>query len=155
MMENWRHTVSTNVSLFVGTSSILLVILYAYFAQGTRAREADEIYSTTQKRFDTALYRGKCGLVGLGYCTRPDLLVRFDVSAILGMKPGKSVLGFRTSPTLVHPKDPDLYSLADMVLVENAEAVDKVFRMHHADEEWVCISASGRRWFATRTANRI
>ena len=47
MMENWRKTVSTNVSLFVGTASILIVILYAYFAQSARAREADEIYSTT------------------------------------------------------------------------------------------------------------
>jgi len=138
MMANWRKTVSTNVSLFVGTSSILLVVLYAYFAQGTRAREADEIYSTTQRRFDTALFRGRCGLwdwdVARGRVYWSD-----SMYAILGSKPGESVMAFSDIADLIHPEDPDLYSLADMVLVENAEAIDKVFRMRHADKHWVWI----------------
>lgn len=136
MLENWRQTVSTNVSLFVGTSSILLVVLYAYFAQGTRAREADEIYSSTQTRFDTALHRGKCGLwdwdINKGRIYWSD-----SMYSMLGRNPGSETLGFNDIAGLVHPKDPDLYSLADMVLVENAEAIDKVFRMRHADDHWV------------------
>ncbi len=138
MMANWRKTVSTNVSLFVGTSSILLVILYAYFAQSTRAREADEIYSTTQKRFDTALLRGKCGLWDWDI-SRGRVYWSDSMYAILGREPGESVLSFQDISALIHPKDPDLFSLADMVLVENAEAVDKVFRMKHEDDEWVWI----------------
>ncbi len=138
MMAGWRHTVSTNVSLFVGTSSILLVVLYAYFAQGARAREADDIYSATQARFDTALQRGRCGLWDWDIA-RGRVYWSDSMYAILGITPGASVLGFQDIASLVHPKDPDLYSLADMVLVENAEAVDKVFRMQHADGEWIWI----------------
>jgi len=138
MMASWRRDVSTNVSLFVGTSSILLVILYAYFAQGTRAREADEMYSTIQRRFDTALYRGKCGLWDWDIA-RGRIYWSDSMFSILGLKPGESVLGFREIADLVHPNDPDLYSLADLVLNENAEAVDKVFRMRHASQDWVWI----------------
>lgn len=138
MMENWRNTVSTNVSLFVGTSSILLVILYAYFAQSTRARAADEIYSTTQRRFDTALLRGKCGLWDWDIA-RGRIYWSDSMYSILGMQTGASVLSFKDVADMVHPKDTNLYAVADLVLAENAEAVDKVFRMRHADQEWVWI----------------
>lgn len=138
MMEAWRQDVSTNVTLFVGTSSILLVILYAYFAQGTRAREADAIYTNTQRRFDTALLRGRCGLWDWDIA-RGRIYWSDSMYALLGMTPGKDVLGFREISALVHPEDPDLYSLADLVLVENAEAVDKVFRMRHKTDEWIHI----------------
>src|SRR5258706_3350690 len=62
VFDDWRADVSLNVAIFVGTSAILLVILYAYFAQATRAVEADRIYTETQERFETALMRGRCGL---------------------------------------------------------------------------------------------
>ena len=61
--DGWRGDVSLNVAIFTGTSAILLVILYGYFAQSTRAAEADRIYSETQQRFETALARGRCGLL--------------------------------------------------------------------------------------------
>ena len=35
--DAWRADVSLNVTIFVGTSAILLVILYGYFAQSSRA----------------------------------------------------------------------------------------------------------------------
>jgi two-component system cell cycle sensor histidine kinase PleC len=35
--RDWRGQVALDVSIFVGTSAILLVILYGYFAQATRA----------------------------------------------------------------------------------------------------------------------
>ncbi|MGB7287086.1 MAG: PAS domain-containing protein, partial [Salaquimonas sp.] len=138
MMEIWRRNVSTNVTLFVGTSSILLVILYAYFAQSTRAREADEIYTTTQRRFDTALQRGRSGLWDWDI-SRGRIYWSDSMYSILGKQVGPSVLSFSEISNLIHPNDPDLHSLADMVLVENSEAVDKVFRMRHEDEQWVWI----------------
>ncbi len=138
MMENWRKSVSTNVSLFVGTASILVVILYAYFAQSVRAKEADEIYTTIQDRFEAALLRGRCGLwdwdLSRGHVYWSDSMYQ-----LLGREPGNSVLSFRQISDMIHPDDPDLYSLADMVLVENAEAVDKVFRMKNHDDGWTWI----------------
>jgi two-component system cell cycle sensor histidine kinase PleC len=138
MMANWRRTVSTNVSLFVGTASILIVVLYAYFAQSLRAREADEIYSATQLRFDTALYRARCGMWDWDI-SRGRIYWSDSMYATLGLEPGSNIHNFRDIAALVHPHDPDLYSIAELVLTENAEAIDKVFRMKHADGEWVWI----------------
>lgn len=138
MMANWRQTLSTNVLLFVGTSSILLVILYAYFAQGTRAREADNLYSNTQARFDTALIRGKCGLWDWDI-SRGRIYWSDSMYEILGLEPADNIIGFAQISDLIHPDDPNLYSIADMVLVENAEAIDRVFRMRHSDGAWIWV----------------
>lgn len=138
MMESWRQTLSTNVLLFVGTSSILLVILYAYFAQGTRAREADHLYSNTQHRFDTALIRGKCGLWDWDI-SRGRIYWSDSMHEILGLQVADNIVGFSQIAELIHPDDPDLYSVADMVLVENAEAIDRVFRMKHAEGHWIWV----------------
>src|SRR4029453_8825996 len=52
---DWRRTVSLNVTLFVLTPSILLIILYAYFTQAARAQAADRIYLEAHQRIDLAL----------------------------------------------------------------------------------------------------
>ena len=58
----WRDEVSLNVTLFAGISAILLVILYAYYIQAKRARDADQIFAESNQRVETALSRGRCGL---------------------------------------------------------------------------------------------
>ena len=62
LLKKWDETASMNVTLFVVTSGLLLVILFAYFTQVTRAKNADRIYSDTHSRIDLALSRGRCGL---------------------------------------------------------------------------------------------
>lgn len=136
MLADWRLNLSINVMLFVGTASILLVVLYAYFAQDTRAREADEIYSTTQLRFDTALSRARCGLWDWDIA-RGRIYWSDSMHEMLGHKSENNIVGFRTVSDLVHPEDPDLYAIAELVLAENAEAIDKVFRMRNADGDWL------------------
>src|SRR5690606_3549579 len=43
IFASFRREVSVNVALFVGTSLILIAIVYAFFAQAARAREADTL----------------------------------------------------------------------------------------------------------------
>ena len=138
--SNWRGAVSLNVTLYVGTASILLVILYAYFAQGTRAEEADEIYRQTQNRFDTALSRGRAGLWDWDL-SRGRIYWSRSMYGLLGLDPREDVMGFAEVSALVHPDDTDLYSLANAVLVERRHLVDIAFRMRHVDESWVWIRA--------------
>lgn len=137
----WRKTVSLNVTLFVGTSSILLVILYAYFAQAARAREADEIYCLTQNRFDTALSRGRCGLWNWDLA-RGRVFWSDSMYGLLGMKVKQEMMGFSEIARLVHPEDADLFELANEVLVEERNSVDSVFRMKHENGAW--------RWIRVR-----
>jgi len=43
VFADWRKTVSLNVSLYVLTSGILIVILYAYFSQAAMRSTASSI----------------------------------------------------------------------------------------------------------------
>ncbi len=138
IFEAWRNAVSLNVTLFVGTSSILIVILYAYFAQGTRAEEADEIYRQAQNRFDAALSCGRAGLWDWDL-SRGRIYWSQSMFGILGMPPSEEVMGFAEVAALVHPDDTDLYSLANMVLVDRQPLIDQAFRMRHADGAWVWV----------------
>ena len=140
IFERWREEVSLNVTLFVGTSSILLVILYAYFAQTTRAEEADEIYRQTQNRFDTALSRGRAGLWDWDL-SRGRIYWSESMYGLLGLDPRQDVLGFSEVSELVHPDDIDLYALASDVLAEQRPLVDQAYRMRHADGSWVWVRA--------------
>ena len=138
LYANWRKTVSLNVTLFVGTSSILLVILYAYFTQAARAREADDIYSLTQNRFDTALTRGRCGLWDWNL-SRGQIYWSSSMYGLLGMDEKNQMLGFSQVADMVHPADADLFELANEVLVENRDSVDSVFRMKHENGKWIWV----------------
>lgn len=133
---SWRKNVSLNVTLFVGTSSILLVILYAYFAQSARAREADGIYSEVHERVDTALTRGGCGLWDWDL-SRGQFYWSKSMFELLGLEPRDDIIGFMEVSELVNPDDIDLYDLACEVMEEGLTHVEQVFRMRHADGNWV------------------
>jgi len=135
---SWRKNVSLNVTLFVGTSSILLVILYAYFSQHQRAREADKIYAEVQDRFDTALMRGRCGLWDWDL-SRGQFYWSKSMFELLGLKPRDDIIGFSEISKLVHPDDIDLYRLACSALEHQVEHSENIFRMLNADEEWIWI----------------
>ena len=138
IFAEWRKTVSLNVTLFVGTSSILVVILYAYFAQSQRAREADLIYEEVQNRFDTALMRGGCGLWDWDL-SRGQFYWSKSMFELLGMKPKDDTIGFSEVSELVHPEDIDLYRLACSVMEQGLVHVEQIFRMRHVNDDWIWI----------------
>ncbi|MEM7068270.1 MAG: ATP-binding protein [Pseudomonadota bacterium] len=135
---SWHKAVSLNVTLFVGTSSILLVILYAYFGQSQRAREADMIYEEVQSRFDSALMRGGCGLWDWDL-SRGQFYWSKSMFELLGLEPKDETIGFSEVSTLVHPEDIDLYRLACSVMEKGLSQVEQIFRMRHADTNWIWI----------------
>ncbi|WP_420408921.1 PAS domain-containing sensor histidine kinase [Hoeflea sp.] len=138
--EAWRQSVSVNVTLFIATSSILLVILYAYFSQAGRAQEADGIYNESQRRVDMALSRGRCGLWDWDMA-RGRLYWSRSMYEILGLKPRDSVISFGEASRLVHPDDSDLYEIARQVASGDLKQVDHLFRMRHADGHYLWMRA--------------
>ncbi len=141
LLAPWREKISLNVTLFVGTASILLVIVYAYFAQSARAREADEIYSRIQNRFDTALMRGRCGLWDWDVA-RGRLYWSSSMFDMLGMPRHSRLLSFGEVEALVHGKDVNLYELVDQLMAGGGtRTVDHAFRMQHRDGGWVWVRA--------------
>ena len=139
-MESWRRSVSLNVALFTATSAVLLVILYAYFSQASRAREADEIYLESHLRVDTALSRGRCGLWDWDMA-RGRMYWSRSMYEMLGLPPRDCVLSFGDAIRLMHPDDADLYSIARSIARGETRQVDRVFRMRHADGHYVWMRA--------------
>lgn len=134
--RDWRAEVSLNVSIFIGTSGILLVILYGYFSQSARAQEADQIYQETYDRFDTALRRGRCGLWDWDVA-RGRLFWSKSMFELVGMAPRDALLGFGEVNGLVHPDDGDLMNLVEALYEANETTVDRMFRMRKADGSYV------------------
>ena len=132
----WRSDVSLNVAIFVGTSAILLVILYGYFSQTARAGEADRIYGETQARFETALARGRSGLWDWDLASARIFWSR-SMFEIIGLDARDTLLGYGEVARLIHPDDGDLLTLVESLFEAGETTVDRMFRMHHVDGRWV------------------
>jgi len=140
VFRDWRSDVSVNVAIFVGTSAVLLVILYGYFSQSSRASEADRIYSETQARFETALTRGRSGLWDWDLA-RGRIFWSQSMFDIVGLKPRDALLGFGEVARLIHPDDGDLMALVETLYNAGETTVDRMFRMRHSDGRWIWLRA--------------
>ena len=137
---DWRADVSLNAAIFIGTSAILLVILYGYFAQATRAAEADRIYSETQSRFETALTRGRCGLWDWDLASGRLFWSR-SMFELIGIEPRDTLLSFGEVSRLIHPDDGDLMAVVESLFETSETTVDRIFRMRHDDGRWIWLRA--------------
>ncbi|RVA46670.1 PAS domain S-box protein, partial [Mesorhizobium sp. M7A.F.Ca.US.001.01.1.1] len=140
VFDAWRKTVSLNVTLFVLTAGVLIVILYAYFGQAARAQAADRIYLEAHQRIDMALVRGRCGLWDWDM-VRGKMYWSRSMYDMLGYKPCETMLSFGEVDQIIHPEDGDLFELANRIVAREIDHIDQVFRMRHADGQWVWMRA--------------
>ncbi|WP_417684591.1 ATP-binding protein [Roseibium sp.] len=138
----WRRDVSANVTLFVGTAAILLVLIYAFFAQSTRAEQADDMYAATRSRIDAALNHGRCGLFDWDL-SRGRIFWSSSLYELLGRTPKDDILSFAEVTAMTHPDDVDLFQLAERLLETGDGTVDEMFRMRHSDGHWIWLRARG------------
>lgn len=136
----WRDEVSLNVTLFAGISAILLVVLYAYYIQAKRARDADQIFAESNLRVETALSRGRCGLWDFDMPNRRLFWSR-SMYEMLGMSPQGNVMSFGDAARLMHPDDGSIYKVARTIAKGDARQIDQIFRMRHADGHYVWLRA--------------
>ncbi|WP_426240835.1 PAS domain-containing sensor histidine kinase [Pararhizobium sp. DWP1-1-3] len=136
----WRDEVSLNVTLFAGISAILLIVLYAYYIQAKRARDADQIFAESNLRVETALSRGRCGLWDFDMPNRRLFWSR-SMYEMLGMPPQSNVLSFGDAARLMHPDDGSIYKVARTIAKGDARQIDQIFRMRHADGHYVWMRA--------------
>jgi two-component system cell cycle sensor histidine kinase PleC len=140
VFAEWRRSVSLNVTLFVITSGVLIIVLYAYFSQAARAQAADRLYTEAHQRIDLALVRGRCGLwdwdMGRGrmYWSR-------SMYDMLGYAPCEDMLSFGDVAGIIHPEDGDLFGIAKRIVAREVDQLDQVFRMRHSAGHWVWMRA--------------
>ena len=140
VFAEWRRAVSLNVTLYVLTASVLLVILYAYFSQAARAQAADRIYLEAHQRVDLALVRGRCGLWDWDM-VRGRMYWSRSMYELLGYAHCETMLSFGDVAQIIHPDDGDLFELANRIVSREIDHIDQVFRMKHAEGHWVWLRA--------------
>ncbi len=140
VFAGWRSDVSLNVTIFVGTSAILLIILYGYYAQVSRAGEADRIYAETQAHFETALTRGRCGLWDWDLA-HGRMFWSGSMFELIGLAPRDALLAYGEVSALIHPDDADLMKLVEGIYTSGETTIDRMFRMRHADGRWIWLRA--------------
>jgi two-component system cell cycle sensor histidine kinase PleC len=136
VFSEWRKTVSLNVTLFVLTAGVLIIVLYAYFSQVARAQAADQLYFEGHQRVDMALVRGRCGLWDWDM-VRGKMYWSHSMYEMLGYEPHEAMLSFGEVDEIIHPEDGNLFEIANRIMAREIDQVDQVFRMRHADGQWV------------------
>ncbi|WP_311029183.1 PAS domain-containing sensor histidine kinase [Mesorhizobium koreense] len=140
VFAEWRRSVTLNVTLYVLTTAILLMILYTYFSQVARAESADAIYLQAHQRIDLALVRGRCGLWDWDMA-RGRMYWSRSMYDMLGYKPCEAMLSFGEVAQIIHEDDGDLFTIANRIVSRETDHIDQVFRMRHADGRWVWMRA--------------
>jgi two-component system cell cycle sensor histidine kinase PleC len=140
VFAEWTKAVTLNVTLFMLTGSILVIVLYAYFRQAGRAQAADRIYRDAHQRIDLALIRGRCGLWDWDM-VRGKMYWSHSMYEMLGYQPCEAMLSFGDVHDIIHQDDGDLFQLAERIVAREIDSIDQVFRMRHADGHWVWVRA--------------
>ncbi|WP_175868872.1 sensor histidine kinase [Bartonella gabonensis] len=132
----WRKFFSLNITLFIGTSGIILALLYAYYNQLLRARKTDLVSEKIQNRIDMAMMRGRCGLwdwnmaSGRVYWSR----AMYDM---LGYVPQDALLSISQISAIINPNDANFFDLAQELMRGKKKHIDINVPMRHADGHYV------------------
>ena len=140
VFKDWRSSVSLNISMFMLTAGVLLVVLYAYFSQSARTRRADQLYVEAQQRIDLALARGRCGLWDWDMA-RGRMYWSRSMYEMLGYEPSDAMLSFGAIAEIIHPNDGSLFEMAQAIVARETDHIDQVFRMRNAQGQWVWMRA--------------
>jgi two-component system cell cycle sensor histidine kinase PleC len=139
-LADWRSAVWRSAALLILTAAMMGLVAFAYFAQASRAIDAESDRARIRNRIDAALNRGRCGLwdwnLAAGRIYWSDSM--YDM---LDMKPSDEFLSFGDVNALIHPEDGDLASFAEQLTSQTANAIDHAFRIRDAHGQWVWIRA--------------
>jgi two-component system, cell cycle sensor histidine kinase PleC len=141
VLESWRSSTQTTLSLFVVTAFVVLLLGFAFHWQSIRAREADGIYEKARARMETALSRGRCGLWDWDI-DRDRVYWSASMLDILGQARQDGVRGFGDVVELLHPDDANVFRIARARIAAGGRTIDHDFRIRHADGNWI--------WMRTR-----
>ncbi len=136
----WRAHAKAITVLMSAAALVIVTLAIAYYLQSARAHSAEATCNGIKSRIDTALNRGHCGLWDWDIA-RGRLFWSDSMYQILGLQRQNEFLSFGAVNALMHPEDGDLYGLADRLAGEQADAIDRDFRMMHSSGEWVWLRA--------------
>ncbi|GAA5093719.1 ATP-binding protein [Bartonella acomydis] len=132
----WRKIFSLNITLFIGTGGVILVLLYAYYNQIVRARKTDLISEKTQNRIDMAMMRGRCGLWDWNMASGRVYWSR-AMYEMLGYVPQDALLSISQITAIINPNDANFFDLAQELMEGGKKHIDINVPMQHANGYYV------------------
>jgi two-component system cell cycle sensor histidine kinase PleC len=112
----------------------------ACIAHARGARTARAIYARLQRRMDTSLTRGRCGLWDWDI-SRGRIYWSSSLYDLLGYQRRDEFLSFGEVNGMIHPADGDLFTLAERIASSTVSHIDHDFRMRTADGGWLWLRA--------------
>ncbi|WP_430910928.1 PAS domain-containing sensor histidine kinase [Methylobacterium sp. sgz302541] len=140
LTARWSEHMLQQILMLVATGIVVVGIGAAYALQSRRAQAADRLRERIEKRLDTALERGGCGLWDWNIATG-KIYWSDSMYGLLGYGRAGAFMDFGTVNAMVHPEDGDLYTLARS-LAASQTTVDHAFRVRNAHGAYV--------WLRTR-----
>ncbi|WP_375629385.1 MULTISPECIES: ATP-binding protein [unclassified Bartonella] len=132
----WRKTLSLNITIFIGTSGVILALLYAYYNQIVRARKTDLVSEKIQNRIDMAMMRGRCGLWDWNMASGRVYWSR-AMYEMLGYVPQDALLSISQISAIINPNDANFFDLAQELMSGKKKHIDINVPMRHADGHYV------------------
>ncbi|WP_375623437.1 MULTISPECIES: ATP-binding protein [unclassified Bartonella] len=132
----WRKILSLNITLFIGTSGVILALLYAYYNQIVRARKTDLVSEKIQNRIDMAMMRGRCGLWDWNMASGRVYWSR-AMYEMLGYVPQDALLSISQISAIINPNDANFFDLAQELMSGKKKHIDINVPMRHADGHYV------------------
>ncbi|ENN93387.1 sensor histidine kinase [Bartonella bovis] len=132
----WRKIFSLNMTLFIGTTGIILALLYAYYNQVLRAHNIDFVLEKNQNRIDMAMMRGRCGLWDWNIASGRVYWSR-AMYEMLGYVPQDALLSISQITAIINPTDTNFFDLAQELMSGAKKHIDINIPMRHADGHYV------------------
>ena len=139
-MSEWRATAWRSALLFLLIASVMAVVAFAYFAQTSRALDAETDRTRIRNRIDAALNRGRCGLWDWNLATG-RIYWSASMYDMLSMTRTGEFLSFGDLRALIHPEDDKLSSFAEQLTSGRASSIDHAFRVRDAEGRWIWLRA--------------
>jgi two-component system, cell cycle sensor histidine kinase PleC len=140
VLAAWQARVLGQASLLAAVCAVLTAVGIAYRLLGSRARAADEVCERVRRRVDSALSRGRCGLIDWDIA-RGRFYWSDSLYEMLGYEPRPEFLSFGEVDAMLHPDDGELYELAGRLASSSVTLIDHEFRIRNASGDWVWLRA--------------
>jgi two-component system, cell cycle sensor histidine kinase PleC len=136
VLADWRREVKVTVSVFLITASVLLVLLYGYFAQISKTKSQISAGKNEKLRREMALTSGRCGLWDWDLSTGT---MRWSASmcALLGFEQKEALFSLSQISTIVHADDDRFMDFARRFAAREIFEVDEIVRLRNADGQYV------------------
>jgi two-component system cell cycle sensor histidine kinase PleC len=112
----------------------------ACFAYAKGARAVRGTFCRMQRRMDTSLTRGRCGLWDWDI-SRGRIYWSSSLYGLLGYQRRDEFLSFGEVNGMIHPEDGNLFDLAERIASSAVSHLDHDFRMRMADGGWLWLRA--------------